>query len=648
MRVEVEPDGDRGWSCCLSVVVMSTNATPRSAQRVRSIPDDRNMGHFWAWTCTWSWPAARGTGRRWSARCARPCAAGRLAPAPGCRPPARSPRDLGIARNTVADAYGQLVAEGWLTARAGLGHPGRRPRTPGPPVAARRPRPRPPARPATTCAPGTPTCRAFPRAAWLAAARRALAAAPDRGARLRRPARPPGAARARWPATWPGPAACASTRTASWSAPASPRRWGCSAGAGRRGATPLAVEALRPRRATAARGQRRGLRLRPLPVDGARRRRQRARRRRRRCCSRPAHQFPLGVPLAPAAPHAGRRLGRRAPAGWSSRTTTTASSATTASRSARCRRSPPSTSSTPAPPARASRPALRLGWLVLPGRAWSTRWSRPRRWPTGSSSALDQLTLAELIASGGYDRQVRRMRLAYRRRRDQLVAALRASRARRSGSPASRPACTRCSSCRRARARRRWSPAAAAHGLALDGLAATPPGRARPPGAGRRLRHPARHAFTGAVARLCAVLAARLAARRAAAARARPAFRRPGPHSRGGWMRGQRGGAGASGAGTCARNPVPRWPASATAGRNRDPGSATPASGCPCSRRSGRPRPPRSVPRHRPAGSFTTSLPRTNMAKILFWYRSAERPNPPPPRGGVTPSAPISSSTRSW
>ena len=30
-------------------------------------------------------------------------------------------RDLGIARNTVAEAYGQLVAEGWLTARHGAG-----------------------------------------------------------------------------------------------------------------------------------------------------------------------------------------------------------------------------------------------------------------------------------------------------------------------------------------------------------------------------------------------------------------------------------------------------------------------------------------------------------------------------------------------
>src|SRR5262245_1239870 len=29
--------------------------------------------------------------------------------------------DLGVARNTVADAYGQLIAEGWLEARTGSG-----------------------------------------------------------------------------------------------------------------------------------------------------------------------------------------------------------------------------------------------------------------------------------------------------------------------------------------------------------------------------------------------------------------------------------------------------------------------------------------------------------------------------------------------
>ncbi|MEU9384116.1 winged helix-turn-helix domain-containing protein, partial [Streptomyces sp. NPDC048279] len=42
---------------------------------------------------------------------------------PGTRlPSSRSlAADLGIARNTVADAYADLVAEGWLTARQGSG-----------------------------------------------------------------------------------------------------------------------------------------------------------------------------------------------------------------------------------------------------------------------------------------------------------------------------------------------------------------------------------------------------------------------------------------------------------------------------------------------------------------------------------------------
>src|SRR5579871_4232618 len=47
--------------------------------------------------------------------------AGRLAP--GTRLPASRALavDLGIARNTVAEAYAQLIAEGWLTAAQGSG-----------------------------------------------------------------------------------------------------------------------------------------------------------------------------------------------------------------------------------------------------------------------------------------------------------------------------------------------------------------------------------------------------------------------------------------------------------------------------------------------------------------------------------------------
>ena len=66
-------------------------------------------------------------------------------------------------------------------------------------------------------------------------------------------------------------------------------------------------------------------------------------------------------------------------------------------------------------------PGLRLGWLVVPPRLLDAVTAELAAGP----SALDQLTLAEFITSGAYDRQIRRARLAYRRRRDRLAAALR-------------------------------------------------------------------------------------------------------------------------------------------------------------------------------------------------------------------------------
>ena len=84
--------------------------------------------------------------------------------------------DLGLARNTVAEAYSQLVAEGWLTAEQGSGTR----------VAERVISPVGAARDAESTAkavrydlrPGSPDVSAFPRAAWLRAARRALNHAP--------------------------------------------------------------------------------------------------------------------------------------------------------------------------------------------------------------------------------------------------------------------------------------------------------------------------------------------------------------------------------------------------------------------------------------------------------------------------------------
>jgi len=68
-------------------------------------------------------------------------------------------------------------------------------------------------------------------------------------------------------------------------------------------------------------------------------------------------------------------------------------------------------------------PGLRLGWLVLPTDLIDPTLAAKQL--TAGPSTFDQLTMAEFIASGGYDRHVRRSRLAYRRRRDKLVNALR-------------------------------------------------------------------------------------------------------------------------------------------------------------------------------------------------------------------------------
>lgn len=67
-------------------------------------------------------------------------------------------------------------------------------------------------------------------------------------------------------------------------------------------------------------------------------------------------------------------------------------------------------------------PGLRLGWMALPpglvGEVTAAKGGMD------TSGVLDQLTLAEFITSGVYDRHVRAARTRYRRRRDALVAAL--------------------------------------------------------------------------------------------------------------------------------------------------------------------------------------------------------------------------------
>ncbi|MCU1690596.1 MAG: PLP-dependent aminotransferase family protein, partial [Jatrophihabitantaceae bacterium] len=47
-----------------------------------------------------------------------------------------------------------------------------------------------------------------------------------------------------------------------------------------------------------------------------------------------------------------------------------------------------------------------------------------KRLADAGASSIDQLALAHLVSTGGYERQVRRMRLTYRRRRDHTVGRL--------------------------------------------------------------------------------------------------------------------------------------------------------------------------------------------------------------------------------
>jgi GntR family transcriptional regulator / MocR family aminotransferase len=66
-------------------------------------------------------------------------------------------------------------------------------------------------------------------------------------------------------------------------------------------------------------------------------------------------------------------------------------------------------------------PGLRLGWLALPAGLVAPV-VEAKLLADGGSPVLEQLALAELIRTGGLDRHLRRVRARHRRRRDALVA----------------------------------------------------------------------------------------------------------------------------------------------------------------------------------------------------------------------------------
>ncbi|MFD7263699.1 PLP-dependent aminotransferase family protein [Streptomyces sp. NPDC059874] len=346
--------------------------------------------------------------------------------------------DLGIARNTVAEAYAELVAEGWLTARQGSGtrvaeraRPRRSGGVAGAGGAAAVVGVRRPARgkPSYSLQPGSPDLGGFPRAAWLTAARRALTNAPNEAFGYAVDAR--GRIELR--------EALAGYLARARGVYADPERIVLCAGFVH-GLTLLAgVLRARRVREVAVEGYgldihrdllvKAGLRTRPLGVDG-----DGARTRELGAGAAgvgagvgavlltPAHQFPTGVALTPA---------RRAAAVDWARTTGGLILEDDYDGEFRYDRQPVGALQGLDPDrvvylgtaSKSLAPGLRMGWMVVPP-GLVEEVLAVKGLIDWTSSALEQLTLAEFITSGAYDRHVRGMRLRYRRRRDELVAAV--------------------------------------------------------------------------------------------------------------------------------------------------------------------------------------------------------------------------------
>jgi GntR family transcriptional regulator/MocR family aminotransferase len=218
----------------------------------------------------------------------------------------------------------------------------------------------------------------------------------------------------------------------------------------------------------------------------------------------PAHQFPLGVPLGPAR--------RRKAAHWA---TETGSLIIEDDYDGEFRydRQPLDAVQALAPEhivyagtaSKSLVPGLRLAWLVLPARLVDEVVGLKAE--TGAlSSSIEQLTLAQFIISGALDRHVRHMRFAYRRRRDHLVATLgrESPHVRVTGIAAGLHALVTLPDRQdEAETVKR----ALDHGLMVEGLAVYSRGQQQhPPALVIGYARPPEHAFNSAIARLCAAL----------------------------------------------------------------------------------------------------------------------------------------------
>jgi GntR family transcriptional regulator / MocR family aminotransferase len=326
-------------------------------------------------------------------------------------------RQLGVARGVVVEAYAQLAAEGYLATRQGA------PTRVAPIAAARRADRRPaavPAPPRYDLRPSVPDLSAFPRRAWLAAERRALARLPHaaldypemHGAEPLRHALASYLGRAR---------GVVADRDRIVITTGTLQSVGLLANVLRaRGIDRIALEqpGFHIHRALL---RRRGLTVVPVPVDAdgvvvERLPDVRA------VLVTPAHQMPLGGVLS-----AGRRA---ALLEWAERRDGLVIE-DDYDGEFRYDREPVGALQGLAPErvaylgsaSKVLAPAVRIGWTVLP--SWLERaMAEEKAWDDAGTPLTAQLALADMIERGELDRHLRRVRPTYRRRRDALLAGL--------------------------------------------------------------------------------------------------------------------------------------------------------------------------------------------------------------------------------
>ena len=331
--------------------------------------------------------------------------------------------ELGCARATVVGAYEQLTAEGLLVAVRGAGThvaaaPGLAPQAAAPsaPVEARRYD--------ADFRPGEPDRGSFPRRDWAASIRRVLSTAPDdlfgygdpRGLRELRVALASYLGRSRAVRADPEHIVIFSGFAQALSVLAETLRT--------TGLDTIAIEdpALPFHPEFCARA---GLAVTRVPVDedglrvdvlddtGA-----------RAALVTPAHQYPLGVAMAPARRVALVEWARRRD-GWIVEDDYDGEFRYDRQPVGAMHGLDPSRVVYGGTASKSLAAGLHIAWLVLPPSLVEPV-TEASRWRVGVS-AIDQAALADFITTGHLDRHLRQMRVEYRRRRDEVMSTLRAN-----------------------------------------------------------------------------------------------------------------------------------------------------------------------------------------------------------------------------